>query len=313
MGKVLTFPERAHSSPPPRRNRLVPLLGGASVVLGLPQVLAPDRFLEAIGIRPTSGSVEVARAIGVREFGAAGLIAGTRGSALSLWNRVAGDVMDLALLHRAYRDRGNDPDRILAATAGVVGITLLDVVAAVRQTRRRRERSTPMQARSTITINRPAGELYDLWRDFERLPEFMTHLESVRITGARTSHWTAYAPAGRTVEWDAEITEEQPGRALEWRSGDKADVRNSGRVEFTAAPGGRGTEVRVAVDYDIPGGALGSVVARIFGEEPKQQVHDDLRRFKQIAETGQVVRSEGSPEGTHAGRQLFQREAQPLP
>jgi uncharacterized membrane protein len=170
-----------------------------------------------------------------------------------------------------------------------------------------------MQAKTAITINRPAEDVYRFWRDLANLPSFMNHLASVEVTGNGRSHWTANAPAGRTVDWDAEIVEDKPNQRLAWRSLDGSQVSNSGWVSFTPAPGdGGGTEVRVELSYDPPGGALGKVVAKLFGEEPQQQVTDDLRRLKQVLETGEVVRSEGSPEGTRTLRQVTQRPAQPV-
>ena len=171
-----------------------------------------------------------------------------------------------------------------------------------------------MQAKTAITINRPAEDVYRFWRDLANLPSFMNHLASVEVTGNGRSHWTANAPAGRTVDWDAEIVEDKPNQRLAWRSLDGSQVSNSGWVSFTPAPGdGGGTEVRVELSYDPPGGALGKVVAKLFGEEPQQQVTDDLRRLKQVLETGQVVVSEGSPEGTRLLRLAKQRPAQPIP
>jgi uncharacterized membrane protein len=170
-----------------------------------------------------------------------------------------------------------------------------------------------MQAKTAITINRPVEEVYRFWRDLANLPSFMNHLASVEVTGNGRSHWTANAPAGRTVDWDAEIVEDKPNQRLAWRSLDGSQVSNSGWVSFTPAPGaGGGTEVRVELSYDPPGGALGKVVAKLFGEEPQQQVTDDLRRLKQVLETGEVVRSEGSPEGTRTLRLVTQPPAQPV-
>ena len=169
-----------------------------------------------------------------------------------------------------------------------------------------------MQAKTAITINRPVEEVYRFWRDLTNLPSFMNHLKSVEMTGDGRSHWTANAPAGRTVDWDAELVEDKPNQRIAWRSLDGSQVSNSGWVSFTPAPGDRGgTEVRVELSYDPPGGAIGKVVAKLFGEEPQQQVTDDLRRLKQVLETGEVVRSEGSPEGTRSLRLVSQRPAQP--
>jgi uncharacterized membrane protein len=169
-----------------------------------------------------------------------------------------------------------------------------------------------MQARTGITINRPPQAVYDYFHDFSNLPTFMWHLESVEPVGHGRSHWIARAQAGTTVEWDAEIVEDKPAEIIAWRSIEGADVPNTGLVSFMAAPAGQGTEVRVELEYRPPGGPIGVVVAKLFGEEPGQQLQDDLRRFKQVLETGEVVLSDGSPEGLNSRRQLLQREAQPL-
>jgi uncharacterized membrane protein len=153
-----------------------------------------------------------------------------------------------------------------------------------------------MLARGTTTINRPAKELYEFWHDFENLPRFMLHLELVEVTGSRRSHWVARAPRG-TVEWDADITEDVPNERIAWRSVEGSEIPNSGVVRFVRAPGDRGTEIHVELTYDPPAGKLGVLAAKIFGEEPSQQIRDDLRRFKQITETGEVLLSDGSPEG----------------
>ncbi|MFF0579829.1 SRPBCC family protein [Streptosporangium saharense] len=169
-----------------------------------------------------------------------------------------------------------------------------------------------MELTATTTIRRPARDVYAFWRHLENLPTFMCHLDEVRVTGERTSHWTASAPFDRTVEWDAEITDEVPEEFVGWRSTGDADVPNAGRVRFAPAPDGVSTEVHVVLVYDIPGGPLGKAVARYFGEEPHQQLDDDLRRLKQVLETGEVVRSDGAPWGKRAREEFPQRPAQPL-
>ncbi len=168
-----------------------------------------------------------------------------------------------------------------------------------------------MEGHSVITINASPQDVYTRWRDFERLPEFMYHLESVRTTGGGRSHWVAKGPAGTTVEWDAEVIEDVPGERIAWRSVEGASVENSGSVEFRPAPAGQGTEVRVEVDYSPPGGAIGTVIAKLFGEEPNQQIGDDLRRFKQFVESGEVARSDGSPLGSRTANLLHQDDAHP--
>lgn len=170
-----------------------------------------------------------------------------------------------------------------------------------------------MRATTAVTVNRPPEEVYAFFSDLENLPTFMDHLDSVRTTGEGRSHWVAKAPAGRTVEWDAEVTEDEPARGIAWRSLEGSGVDNSGAVRFAPAPAGQGTEVRCEIRYDPPGGVVATLVAKLFGEEPSQQLKDDLRRMKQVLETGEVVVSDGSPDGARSRRQLSQRTARPAP
>jgi uncharacterized membrane protein len=156
-----------------------------------------------------------------------------------------------------------------------------------------------------IAIDRPPNELYDFWRKLENLPRFMRHLESVRQTGQNRSHWRAKAPAGTSVEWEAEIVDDRPAELISWRSLPGADIDNSGSVRFERAPGGRGTFVRVKMQYDPPGGFFGASIAKLLGEEPAVQVQRDLFRFKQVMETGQVVTTEGQPAARPSSTSLY--------
>jgi uncharacterized membrane protein len=147
----------------------------------------------------------------------------------------------------------------------------------------------------TITINRRPEELYQFWRHLENLPRFMAHLESVQETGPQRSHWVAKAPLGQSVQWDAEIVDELPNERIQWRSLEGADVDSAGWVSFRRAPEDRGTEVEVMLQYHPPAGRLGAVIARLFGEHPEQQLRDDLHRFKQMMEAGEVATTQGQP------------------
>lgn len=161
-----------------------------------------------------------------------------------------------------------------------------------------------------VTVARPADELFDYWQHFERLPLFMKHLESVKVIDARRSHWVACAPAGRTVEWDAEIVDLEENQQISWRSLEGSDVQTTGSVCFTPAPGGRGTEVLVSLRYSAPGGKVGAMLARLFGEEPSQQIAHDMRRFKMLMEAGEVATVEGQPTA-HKLKQHTKTEAEP--
>jgi uncharacterized membrane protein len=153
----------------------------------------------------------------------------------------------------------------------------------------------------TVTVMRPRDEVYRFWRQLERLPSFMIHHASVSEVSPVRSHWVAHAPGGSKVEWDAEIVDERENELISWRSCEGSEIPNAGTVRFTDAPADRGTEVRVELNYDAPAGRAGAAVAKLVGEEPSQQLTDDMRRFKQVMETGEVVLSDGSLMGAGEG------------
>ncbi len=157
-------------------------------------------------------------------------------------------------------------------------------------------RSGKIHVKKSITINKSTSELYNFWRNLENLPKFMNHLESVKNIDNKRSHWVAKAPLGTTVEWDAEITSEHENERIGWRSVENSEIPNSGVVEFLPTST-RGTEVKVTLTYEPPAGYLGSLVAKLFGEEPSQQVDEDLRRFKSLMEAGMIMKIEGQPSG----------------
>jgi len=144
-----------------------------------------------------------------------------------------------------------------------------------------------IRVEKSVTINRSPEELYRFWRNFENLPRFMSHLKSVAVLDEKRSHWVAKGPAGSEAEWDAEIINEVPNELIGWRSVDGSQINNAGSVHFTRTIANRGTEVKVILRYDPPGGVLGAIVAKLFGEDPERQVQEDLRTLKQILETGE--------------------------
>lgn len=139
-----------------------------------------------------------------------------------------------------------------------------------------------IKVEKSFFVQREPEKLFRAWRNFENLPHFMTHLESVRVLDGRRSHWVARGPGGRKVQWDAEVINEHPNEMIAWRSLD-GDVNHAGTVRFRAVPGG--TEVRVAMEYDVPGGVLGAAFAKLFHEEPAQQIESDMLRFKEMMES----------------------------
>jgi uncharacterized membrane protein len=304
-------------------------LGWFSIGLGVAEVVAPRRLSRLIGVRKTHNGL--IRMLGLREIASGIGILSRQRPAGFLWSRVGGDAMDLALLGTAFASPKANRGRLTAATVAVAGVAALDVISA-QQTGRSSGATSQggtLQVKQAIAINRAPEELYRFWRDFQNLPRFMKHLESVQKSeqtteqamiqtagqtsgeetkqaankkagqriGNTRSHWVAKAPAGTTVEWDAEITEDRPNEVIAWRSLEGADVDNAGRVSFERLPGKRGTLVTVEMRYDPPAGVLGAAVAKLFGEDPQWQVKDDLRRFKQVMETGEVITTEGQPAG----------------
>jgi uncharacterized membrane protein len=148
----------------------------------------------------------------------------------------------------------------------------------------------------SVTIDRPRGEIYRFWRDFSNLTAVMDNIERIDVLDERRSHWVVKAPAGKTVEWDSVVTDDEPERLIAWQSVEGSGIGNSGRVEFLDAAPGRGTIVRATITYDPPAGFLGELIAKLFQREPNVQVRRDLRRLKQLLETGEVT-SSASPSG----------------
>jgi uncharacterized membrane protein len=266
-------------------------LGWFSIGLGLAELLAPKAFARLIGAE--GKHTGLIRFMGLREITAGVGILTTPKPAGWVWSRVAGDAVDLACLSAACMSSKADRGKLTAATVAVLGVTALDIYNAQKL-------STLPGAHgglayvNTVTVNLSPEEVYKFWRNFENLPQFMSHLESVRVIDDKRSHWVAKGPAGSSVEWDAEITIDSPNRSISWRSLEGADVENYGSVRFDPAPGNRGAEVRVELEYNPPAGALGAGIAKIFGEAPEQQIKGDLSRLKQVLETGEVVHSDAS-------------------
>ncbi len=158
--------------------------------------------------------------------------------------------------------------------------------------------ASSLRVEKTVTIqNKSPEELYTFWRNFENLPTFMKNLQSVRIVNETRSHWAAKSPMGNSIEWDAEMLIDRPNELITWASVPGADVANSGSVRFTPAYPGRGTEVKLVLEYSPPGGAITDALAKVFNESPKQQIGEDLRHFKMLMETGEIATIEGQSSG----------------
>ena len=278
--------------------RLAMGLGWFSIGLGVAEIVAPGSLARFIGVPDSRDSRNVMRTYGTREIASGiGILTQPRPAGW-LWSRVAGDLLDLATLAKADKYATS---RTAGAAAAVLGVTALDIYSALQLSRDAgdeeagaRQTEGSAHAVSTVVINKSPDEIYSFWRNFENLPRFMTNLESVQTTGDQRSRWKARGPVGTSFEWEAETIADEPNSLISWRSVEGSSVYNSGNVRFERGPGGRGTIVKVEVDYTPPGGMVGVAAAKLLMSDPQQQMDTDLRVFKQILETGEIVRSDAS-------------------
>ena len=168
-----------------------------------------------------------------------------------------------------------------AALAGAIAGAAIPFMFAGRGSSGNRESAV---AEESVIINRTPREIYDFWRDFTNLPQFMDNIESVTKINELRSHWVIKAPAGTSVEFNSLVTEDIPGRLIAWKSEEGATVPNRGRVEFIETSSAGGTNVRTTISYDPPAGAFGRMVAKLFQREPGVQARQDLDRLKQLLE-----------------------------
>lgn len=214
--------------------------------------------------------------------------------AAGLWRRSAPGVL-LSILGGALIYRGVTGH---CEAYSALGVNTAGTGHAVNRKRPGVPDNKGTKVEKTIAINRAPSEVYQFWRNLENLPQFMEHVEAIQVLDEKRSHWRVKAPAGREVEWDAEIINEHENELIAWQSLPGAEVQNAGTVRFETAPGNRGTYVKVALEFNPPGGVLGAVVAKLFGESPEQQVDKDLRRLKAILEAGEIPSTQGQPQGS---------------
>ncbi|OQW37293.1 MAG: hypothetical protein A4E19_14115 [Nitrospira sp. SG-bin1] len=280
---------------PTQEQRLAGGMGLFGIGLGLAELLAPGRVAAMVGV--SSEHRTLIRLMGLREFASSAGILTDRSSAGAVWSRVVGDVLDLALLGAAFTSSRSNRARLAAATASVAGAMVMDVITAQQLSRGVETRNGVIPVTAALIIDRPREELYRHWRELSHLPQFMKHLERIQVMDASRSHWVAKGPAGSTIEWDAEIIEDRPSEFIAWRSDAGSAIDYAGSVRFDQAVGGRGTIVKVNMQYRPPLGTVGAAVAAWFGKDPNQTVKMDLRRFKQVMETGEVITTERQPAG----------------
>jgi uncharacterized membrane protein len=278
--------------------RTAQALGWLSVGLGLTALLAPRTVGNLTGIGSRTGLL---RAIGLRELAAGAGLLSARDATPWLWSRVIGDTMDLmALGAAATKPAVGTRTRSLVSLGVVASITAADVAASVRQSRSRsqgvRAGAAEEYLERSVIISKSPQECYDYWRKLTNAPNFMRRIESVTELDQSRSRWGAKI-AGKTVEWDSRISEDKPGERIAWHSDAGAPLTHAGVVSFERAPGDRGTIVRLVVHYEPPAGRAGLSVARLFGKMPASEIQQDLRRFKQILETGEIATTRGQPFG----------------
>ena len=278
-------------------------LGWLSVGLGVAALLAPRTVGRMTGL----GEMDtLLRFVGARELSSGlGLLTQER-KAPWLWSRVLGDVMDLAVIATAFKSTNPGRNRAFATAAVVAAITAADMSASLRSRQSRPLLTTRQDAylAASVITSRSREECYSFWRDLSNLPKFTRSLESVNAINDRRSHWVLRGPLRSSWEWDSEITTDRSGECIAWKSVEGAQIRQAGMVSFDSAPGGRGTLVRLSLHYQPPAGGIGVSVAKLFGSDPRSEAREDLRRFRQLIETGEIPTTRGQPSGR---RSLFGR------
>jgi len=277
-------------------------LGWFSIALGTAAILAPRTLANISGAGRRHPNLT--RGVGVRELAAGMGVLALSNPAPWLWSRVVGDVMDLAMLGTAMRPGNSRRGRAAFSFAAVAGVLAVDAFAATQFTRHGGHpllsgvaAPTYLYFETSIATTKTPEECYRFWRNVENLPRFMTGLQSVRALDDRRFHWVAKGSDGEAMEWDCEITEDRPGSAVAWRTLEGAQIPSAGSVIFEPAPNGRGTIVRASMHYSPPGGRLTASLARMLRQDPQSQVREDLRRFKQLLETGEIATTHGQPTG----------------
>ncbi|GAC1640511.1 MAG: SRPBCC family protein [Herpetosiphon sp.] len=221
-------------------------------------------------------------------------------SATERWlSAVAGSGLVISGVLRGYRSG--------IALAGVGSVLVVRGVTGrsllYRAVGLNRADGTYPTVQKSVTINRPADEVYRFWRNVENLPHFMTNLVSVKMLDAGRSHWVALAPLGRTIEWNADIVTDRPGEEIAWRSAPGSQLYSAGTVRFTPLSADRGTELHVTMEYNPPAGIAGALVAKLFGAEPNMAIEGDLRRLKNLLEAHEIPTTTGQSSARHDGSQ----------
>jgi uncharacterized membrane protein len=287
--------ERTIASQQPDITGLTRFLGWFSIGLGVCEVLRPGAVSRIAG---SNNHRNLVRFYGLREIAAGVGILTNPNPGKWLWARVAGDVVDIASIMKGS-EKGVVSTGALAAVASV---TALDIYCAKRATAEAAGTQDVERAETSLMINSSPAECYRYWREISNFPNFIQDLKSVQVTGDKTSRWTMALPGNAgEISWDAEITEDVPDQRIAWQSKPGSGATVNGSVNFEPAPGGRGTIVRVQLDYDFPGRTVAAPASRLLGMNPEQFANKSLRRFKQMLEVGEVMETQGQPAGRRNG------------
>ena len=301
-------------------------LGWFSIGLGLAEVFAPQAVARLIGLKEDEHTT-LLRAYGVRELAAGVGILTRPKPTYWMWNRVIGDAVDLKSIRNAMEVEGNDRSKLKLAALAVAGVTALDIVSSMRLTSeaspaagedpgsyKTADTDNENVVAAVVTVNKPVEEVYEFWKDPRNYAQFMDQMESVNPTTGGLSHWKVKAPPGLSVEWDSHITQDIPNELIRWTSIDSANIDSTGTVRFRTAPGNRGTIVSLDVQYKPKAGPLGARIGKLFAAIPKTQMQNDLRRFKQLMEIGEVVKSDATAvPGMHPAQPASTKEMEARP
>jgi uncharacterized membrane protein len=304
---VRDAPRHYSETDPSEKDPITNFLGWFSIGLGLAEVFAPRQVARLVGLDEDEHTA-LLRTYGVRELVAGVGILTRPKPTYWMWNRVLGDAVDLTTIAKWMQSEENDRGRLAVAGLAVLGVTALDIASSVRLTSEDNpatghdegsfmvpEAADGMQQlKAGVTVNKPIEEVYKFWKNPLNYSRFMDQIESVQLTSGGRATWKAKAPAGLSVEWDAEIVTDRPNELISWQSVDGSEVRNLGTVRFRRAAGTRGTEVELEMEFHPPAGVVGEKVVKMLEAIPKTQLKNDLRRFKQLMELGEIVLSDAT-------------------
>lgn len=285
---------RPLSKRPVRSQQTARALGWFSIGLGVSELLLTDRMARAIGFRRSPLWLQV---MGVREIATGiGILAARRPGAGHVQMRVMGDAIDLALLASAWDSAGRERHRLSIATAAVLGVTVLDVLAT-RKLASDGATHNPLQLRASISLEEPPDEVYRQLRDLSNLTAYLSHAHTVELQGEESFQLTSDIPFSGTSLWHARIIEDVPSRRVVWETLPESPLHMRGQLDINPRSGERGTLLRASVSIKPATPSLVTPLARLLGSLPDQWLMQQLRRFRQYVETGEVATTQGQPTG----------------